>query len=220
VPTCPGWRVRDLLRHLGGVHRWAACHVATGRSQPFSEEEQAEFFTVVADDSLVRWFGEGHRALLDTLGAADEATSCWTFLPAPSPLAFWARRQAHETAIHRADAESAISTVPEWDPRFATDGIEELLYGFFARRPGRIVADPASSIALSATDIEAAWTIHLEPAGYRVVTGEHVAALTLTGSARDLYLLLWNRGGVERLDVQGDPHAMDLWRGQATVRWS
>lgn len=32
---------------------------------------------------------------------------CWTFLDAPSPLAFWARRQAHETAIHRADAQLA-----------------------------------------------------------------------------------------------------------------
>ncbi|MFF1649510.1 maleylpyruvate isomerase N-terminal domain-containing protein [Streptomyces sp. NPDC058240] len=23
VPTCPDWRVRDLLRHTGMVHRWA-----------------------------------------------------------------------------------------------------------------------------------------------------------------------------------------------------
>jgi len=23
VPTCPGWRVRDLIRHTGMVHRWA-----------------------------------------------------------------------------------------------------------------------------------------------------------------------------------------------------
>ena len=23
VPSCPEWTVRDLVRHLGGVHRWA-----------------------------------------------------------------------------------------------------------------------------------------------------------------------------------------------------
>ncbi|MGI5037925.1 maleylpyruvate isomerase N-terminal domain-containing protein [Streptomyces sp. JAC128] len=23
MPTCPGWRVRDLIRHTGMVHRWA-----------------------------------------------------------------------------------------------------------------------------------------------------------------------------------------------------
>ncbi|MER6443505.1 hypothetical protein ABT275_45720 [Streptomyces sp. NPDC001185] len=35
--------------------------------------------------------------------------TCWTFNPArvPSPLAFWTRRQAHETAVHRYDAEAA-----------------------------------------------------------------------------------------------------------------
>jgi len=220
VPTCPGWRVRDVLQHLGGVHRWAASYVATGRSQPFTETEENRFFTVVADDSLIDWFVTGHRALLDTLVGAAAATSCWTFLPAPSPLAFWARRQAHETAIHRADTESALSTVPQWDARFAVDGIDELLTGFLVRRPQRIAADPPVSIALSVTDLDAAWTIHIEPAGYRVVEGRHPATLTLTGSASDIYVLLWNRTGVDRLEVQGDPDALDTWRTGATVTWA
>ena len=33
VPTCPEWTVRDLVRHLGGVHRWATGHVAGGRTE-------------------------------------------------------------------------------------------------------------------------------------------------------------------------------------------
>lgn len=221
VPTCPGWQIRDLLHHLSGVHRWAACHVATGRAMPFTAAEEAEFFAIVADDSLITWFRDGHRALVDTLTAADETTaSCWTFLPAPSPLAFWARRQAHETAIHRADAQSAIATVPRWDPDFAVDGIDELLNGFLARRPDRIVADPPVSIALCATDSDAAWTVAIDPAGHHVVAGQRAATLTLTGPACELYLLLWNRSGVERLDVQGDLHAWDRWRTQASITWS
>jgi hypothetical protein len=39
----------------------------------------------------------------------------------------WARRQAHETAIHRFDAESATSSVSGFDPTFASDGIGEIL---------------------------------------------------------------------------------------------
>src|ERR1700758_1558180 len=27
VPACPGWRVRDLVRHQAFVHAWAARHV-------------------------------------------------------------------------------------------------------------------------------------------------------------------------------------------------
>jgi hypothetical protein len=34
VPTCPEWTVRDLIRHTGGVHRWATSFVATGRTEP------------------------------------------------------------------------------------------------------------------------------------------------------------------------------------------
>ena len=54
-----------------------------------------------------------------------------TFLPAPSPLAMWARRQAHETSIHRCYAESATGATTGFDPTFAADGIDELLYGFY-----------------------------------------------------------------------------------------
>ena len=33
VPTCPEWRVRDLVRHTGGVHRWATGYVADARTE-------------------------------------------------------------------------------------------------------------------------------------------------------------------------------------------
>jgi uncharacterized protein (TIGR03083 family) len=219
VPTCPGWRVRDLLGHLGGVHRWAASYVTTGRPGPCTDEEKAAFFTPVPDDRLVGWFRDGHRALVDTLADAGETMTCWTFLPAPSPLAFWARRQAHETAIHRADAESVIAGVPRWDPVFAGDGIAELFHGFFSRPRGRLVADPARSLAVAASDADAAWTITIGPESRSVTADQQPADLTITGPAVDLYLLLWNRVGTERLDLRGDPAVLALWRERATVTW-
>ncbi len=42
----------------------------------------------------------------------------------------------------------------------------------------------------------------------------------LTGPASPLYLALWNRAGLEGLVRRGDPAAMDVWRGQLTVRWT
>ena len=27
APPCPTWRVKDLLRHVGYIHRWAAQHI-------------------------------------------------------------------------------------------------------------------------------------------------------------------------------------------------
>ena len=34
VPTCPEWRLRDLVRHVGGVHRWATGFVSGAGVQP------------------------------------------------------------------------------------------------------------------------------------------------------------------------------------------
>jgi uncharacterized protein (TIGR03083 family) len=224
VPTCSGWLVRDLLHHLGGVHRWAAHIVASGRAAPPSAEEEARFFTGPDDDTLVDWFRAGHRDLVSVLSAADPAVACWAFLPAPSPLAFWARRQAHETAIHRADAESALGATPAWHPGFAVDGVDELLNGFLARRPDRTTADPPVSMSLAATDIDTAWTIRLDAAGLHVHAGERSAELAVSGPATDLYLLLWNRADLasagDRLTVRGDPRALTVWRDTVAVRWS
>ena len=49
VPTCPGWSVRDVVGHLGGVHRWAASIVADGREEP----PQGDLEQPPADDELL-----------------------------------------------------------------------------------------------------------------------------------------------------------------------
>ncbi|GAB7102280.1 maleylpyruvate isomerase family mycothiol-dependent enzyme [Streptomyces phaeofaciens JCM 4814] len=139
VPTCPEWQVRDLLRHTGMVHRWAASFVAEGRTTYHQEEGRPD----LDGAELLEWFREGHRRLVDTLASAPPDVDCWHFLPASSPLAFWARRQAHETAVHRADAESALGRTPEAiaagiGAGFAADGIDELLGGFHARTRSRV----------------------------------------------------------------------------------
>jgi hypothetical protein len=33
IPTCPDWRMRDLVRHVGGVHRWATGYVGDNRTE-------------------------------------------------------------------------------------------------------------------------------------------------------------------------------------------
>src|SRR5690606_4655181 len=97
---------------------------------------------------------------------------CWHFFDdAPSPLEFWVRRQAHETAIHRVDVESArgdeVSPVGE---AFAVDGIDELLNGFHARRLSRVRSEKPKVLRLHATD-EALpahdWFLHISDSPLR-----------------------------------------------------
>jgi uncharacterized protein (TIGR03083 family) len=218
VPTCPGWAMRDLLGHIGQVHRWAASFVHERRTDPpKAGDELAE---VPADDALLDWFVAGHAGLVGTLRQSKPDIECWTFLPAPSPLKFWVRRQAHETTIHRVDADSALGRQPAVDPAFAVDGIDELLLGFFSRPRGRLVADPPVSLAVRAIDAETDWTVRIEPSSREVTRGVARGDCFVEATASDLYLLLWNRRVADGLKVAGDPKVLDLWRSKATVNWS
>ncbi len=217
VPTCPDWSVRDLLGHIGAVHRWAASIVRDARTDAGGPLE-----TPPSDRELVDWYVAGHAALIDVLTAAAPTLECWAFLPAPSPLAFWARRQAHETAIHRRDADSAAGRGTEFDPAFAVDGIDELLCGFLARPRGRLVADPPVTLGVDATDggAAAAWTLHIGPESRQVETGEANGDCVLSGAAADLYPFLWNRRDIDGIAVTGDPTVLELWREKSRIIFS
>lgn len=218
VPTCPDWRVRDLATHLGGVYRWAAGNVAHGS---MTEEQTDAAFVAPADGELIDWLRAGHAGVVETLSTADPAVECFTFLPAPTPLAFWARRQAHETTIHRVDMELAAGEeITEVPAEFAADGVNELVGAFMARRGGRLRSEEPMSLAIEATDAGAAWTVRIGPEGREVTAGSGPADAAVTGRAHDLYLLLWNRIGAERVTVEGDPAVLALWRDRAHIRWS
>src|SRR5262245_5317199 len=162
VPRCSPWQTRDLLRHVGYVHRWAAGYVAGARTEPVPELPEADQLTGGPPDAdLLDWFGDGHGSLVKTLRTATQDVSCWTFLPAPSPLAFWARRQAHETAIHRADAQAAAGEVADYPPWFAADGVDELIMGFAARwiRANKAGEEAERSLLVRAVDADGEWTV-------------------------------------------------------------
>ncbi|MFE2420704.1 maleylpyruvate isomerase family mycothiol-dependent enzyme [Streptomyces hokutonensis] len=217
VPTCPEWRVRDLLRHTGMVHRWATAFVAEGHTAYHPDGGLPE----LDGAELVAWFRAGHRSLVDTLAAAPPDVECWYFLPAPSPLAFWARRQAHETTVHRLDAEAARGGTPTViAPDFAADGIDELLRGFHARSRSRVRSAEPRVLRVRATDADdAVWTVRLSqepPAAERGGSGE--ADCELAGPAGQLYLALWNRRPFPA--VSGDTSLAALWREKSAITWS
>lgn len=233
VPCCRPWQIRDLLRHQGYVHRWAARFVAEELREPVAELTEAQqLASGPADDGLPDWFVAGYLDLAETLRMADPAAEYWSFLPAPSPLAFWARRQAHETAIHRADAELAGGAVTPFPADFAADGIDELIMSFFGRRPE---ADAAGqrTLRVVAAEADREWLVTLAPDGSKVLraergagasghgAGDHAADCTLTGTASAVYLLLWNRaaGGDGDVSVEGAADLVKSWHESMQITW-
>jgi uncharacterized protein (TIGR03083 family) len=214
VPSL-NWDVRQLVTHTGGIHRWAADIVGNVRSTLDTDAGRA-VGSGPDDDELLDWFVAGHAALVETLSAAPADLDVATFLPAPSPLAFWARRQAHETAVHRADAEAAAGAVTPFVMEFAQDGIAELLRGFAARKSNAI--ERAACLALNSVD-GPSWLVTL--GGERILAAEgddSTGDLVVSGTSSDLYLWLWNRPSAA--STAGDEELAELWANSVRVRWS
>ena len=229
VPACPGWRVRDLVWHQSFVHGWAARHLTERPARVIeSADEAAILGGGPADDELIASYRAGLDALVTALRAADPAADYPTFLPAPSPLAFWARRQAHETAIHRFDAQAAAgrpSPLAAFSPDFAADGIDELVTGFAARRRR---TGPGKSLLIKALDADRAWHYEWPSDGQRKATrcaaGDDPprADCVLEGPASGVYLFLWNRCPAPDavIGITGDRAIVDRWTSGVQVTWT
>lgn len=227
VPACPGWQVRDLVRHQAYVHSWAARHVRDQLTEIIDEATEADVLGGGPPDAeLLAAYRAGHAALVGTLRTADPDVACATFMRgAPSPLAFWARRQAHETAIHRHDAQSAGPDGPPdpakaFTPAFAADGLDELIMGFTPRN--RRLRGNTWSLAVHPADAPGRW--HVQPGTSRteVARSDGAADCVLSGPASGLYVFLWNRctardAGIE---ITGDASALTTWHSTARVTWN
>jgi len=141
---------------------------------------------------------------------------CW----APHPLlagtgAYWTRRIAYDTLVHRWDAEAGAGiAAPAMQPDTAADAVDEVLD--VGLRVTRALADsPAGpAIRLACTDAHQAWHLDLAEVGRLTIHAESIDVdVTLRGTAEALLLWLWGRidiaGG--ELDVDGDRSVVTRW---------
>ena len=234
VPATPDWDVSDLAGHLGTVHRWATGVVAAGSSpigsagdgpNEVDDVDEVERSAPGDFERRLDWLVEGAERLVQTLTDSPPDLKAMVFLKAaPSPREFWARRQAHETTMHRVDALSArLGHLPSTSQTgisgpLAADGVDELLTGFVPRKSTRLHSAEPIKVVVEATDVDAVWTISIseEPP---VTTREEVADpdSRITGTAAGLYLGLWNRG--DDLAESGTADVLGVWRDKVRIRW-
>lgn len=204
VPGCPAWDVALLVRHIGDVHRWAATIVR----ERLAERLQRDFEGPPEPEALLAWYREGCAALIETLRAASPEDAFWFWGPAPNAVAFWARRQANETAVHRCDAQSARGPITRLTTLDALDAIDEW-FGLAVRR-ARAPDGGGRILRLVATDAGSTWNLIL---GDRVeVTSDRGRGhCELRGTASDLYLWSMNRRGTDGMTVSGDDSLLRVW---------
>jgi uncharacterized protein (TIGR03083 family) len=210
VPSCPEWTLRDLLHHLGSHHRW----VAGNLDRPPDGEMFRRRADPPDDSSVADWVERGADTLATKLSTMEAATPCWTWVPFDHSVGFWARRTAHETAMHRWDAERSVATPGDIDAELAADGLDEYL-GLVEAFPRRRFPE-RGSVHLHATDTPGEWLVRFDADGMRL-TREHAKGdVALRGPASDVLLVLLGRKATDAVDLFGDAPLFERFREQAT----
>jgi uncharacterized protein (TIGR03083 family) len=209
VPSCPEWTLHDLVRHLGSHHRW----VAGNLDRPPNGEMFEEFAHAPEGAAPAEWLQAGAEVLAGKLEATDPSTPCWTWVPFDHTVSFWARRTAHETAMHRWDAQNAAGTVDPIAGELAVDGIDEYL-GLLPVFPGRRFPEEGS-IHLHATDTPGEWLIRFDPEGMHVGREHAKGDVAVRGPASDVLLVLFGRKPADAVELFGDAALFERFRDQA-----
>jgi uncharacterized protein (TIGR03083 family) len=201
VPECPGWTGADVIRHLAEVYLHKAESIRTG-VMPTDGWPPPWLSVPPAVDVL----DDCHGRLVEQFQLHVPADPAGTWWPSDQTVGFWLRRMAHETAIHRRDAESAAGVPGPLDERLALDGIDEVLTLMLEGDWSEEVVDDASGASVAVECNEYRWTVTLEPASVAVVRGEVSApdAATVFGHPGDVLLWLWGRGPLPAADGSAD----------------
>lgn len=213
VPACPGWTTYDLVVHLGNVHAWAATIVETGEHAPKQDDAPA----TRKAKAVAQWYAGKAEDLLAVLRDSRAADPCWTFSGRDRTVAFWQRRQAHETVVHLADLLAASGRPMELSaavpPALAADGALEVLEVFVPRMHGRgKPADLRAPLLLHAADTRDTWLLTPEPDdpprvdAVRDDDDVDDGVDLLAAPAAALLLLLWRRLAAdhEAVTLDGD----------------
>jgi uncharacterized protein (TIGR03083 family) len=218
VPWSDRWTVRSVARHVAGSHHAVAVILADRPSADF-ERAAAMPRIETSDPAFPEWFAANTERLLTQCRTVPLDAVCW----APHPLldgtaAYWRRRIAYDTLVHRWDAETGAGIAgAAMEPEIAADAVDELLLGLrVTRAMTNAPAGPAIRLACVDTPdgTPHVWHLDVSEVGNLTVHAEPIdVAVTLSGTAEDLLLWLWGRIEIDgvSIEVDGDRSVLDRW---------
>jgi len=202
IAACPAWTNTGLVEHMVGVWSFFIAQIEAGdpsgmtRPSPDPDETPADLLERVV--ALMR--------------ATDPDAPAWNWTD-DRRAGWFARRAAHETSVHRWDAQDAAGAAEPLDGNLAADGVSELIdvaMRFSLRGPDPDQF-PDGSLHLHRTDGEGEWLLTTDADGALVVTFEHAKGdAAARGTASDLTLFMWGRGR-GGLECFGDDALLDAW---------
>ncbi|MBV9358580.1 MAG: maleylpyruvate isomerase family mycothiol-dependent enzyme [Chloroflexi bacterium] len=214
VPTCPGWTVADLTRHVGTVYLHKTVAMREG-AEPDPWPPAG-----LADEEPLALLDRAYAGLLDEFTRRAPSDPAATWYQPDQTVRFWIRRMAQETVIHRIDAElGANQPVAPVPADLAVDGVDELLQVFLAYS---VAAWGSAFTEILAGSPGWSYAVETDGAGWRVRTGPGVVLVeagrgagatdvTIVGPPAALLRWVWNReqpGTPSQVLLQGPAEAI------------
>jgi uncharacterized protein (TIGR03083 family) len=197
VPAYPDFTVHSLAAHIGRGLRLFHAIAAGGGEQPAPEVPEGED---VAD-----WVLAGLAPLVTALGEIPPDQ----LVPFPHntgdrPAGLIATVLAVEVGVHRWDVESVLGEHAPIPADLAVQEVENVFSNFVPRLAGSGVADIGGTVWLQATDTAAAWSAHVSDGRLtteRAADAPADTAVSVTGAAQDIALLVWKRALPPRAEL-------------------
>ncbi|MBO0681303.1 maleylpyruvate isomerase family mycothiol-dependent enzyme [Mycolicibacterium sp. S2-37] len=221
VPTCPDWTLRQLFRHVGRGHRWAAQIIAERRAHELDPRDVRDGRPPDDPESAAEWLRESARLIVNAVDRVGSDARVWTFL-GPRPAGWWVRRRLHEATVHRADAAFAIGTDYDLDPELAADAVSETLERVSVQARGVRQRDHpplqrGQTVHLHATDDalgpSGEWTVHHDEDGIWWSHDHGKGTVAVRGPATEVLLAVSGRRDTDQggLEIFGDADVWNRW---------
>ncbi|MGW4378781.1 maleylpyruvate isomerase N-terminal domain-containing protein [Kitasatospora sp. NPDC004531] len=202
VPSCPDWRLPDLLAHLAVVQRFWTAVIAAG---PGFVPSRLKPETGLSPERALARSAEATSELLAALREAGPQRPCWTWwrgADAPQDAGAAARHQVQEAAVHAYDAQLAVGAPQSVAEAVAIDGIDEFLALSWGTA-GRWTHGPAR-VRLR-TEEGPGWLVELTAGGAKpIAPDEDPVTLELAAPASELLLILHRRRPPAAVRTTGD----------------
>ncbi len=220
MPSCPDWTVGHLVRHLGSVYRRIRSYAGNGvADQPWPPTAPPPDAPPETDERVIAWFQDEFAQIVAFLDGLDADAPAWNWAPQARVAGFWHRRMAHETAVHRWDAQVATGLPEPIESKLAADTVGEVLDTMLPAGRRKVQREATGVVHLSASDLGQDWTLRLRGPGIALLDTDtlldddtHPARAAATGTASDLALALWGRVTFDVLETAGDESLLEALR--------